>query len=885
MINTLLQTKLYIPPTRANIVPRTQLLQKLNDGLHGKLTLASAPAGFGKTTLITDWLSQLDCPVGWVSLDEDESDPQQFFRYMAVAIQSFPDSQHSLTNQLQSSQPASAKSLAASMVNDLASVSTHCLLVLDDYHEIESTEIDLAFAFVLDHMPPNLHLVITSRTDPGFPLSRLRARNQLTELRAQDLRFTKAEAAQFLQQNMNLTLSSDQIVALETRTEGWVAGLQMAALSMQNRDDVDDFVTSFTGSHRFIMDYLVEEVLNQQSIEVQNFLLKTSVLTRLCAELCDQLLQSPPTSQQFLEQLETNNIFLIPLDNERRWFRYHHLFADLLQQRLRQSATLSKEDAEKRVAELHNRASEWYEDNGLELDAFHHAAAANNIERTERLIEGAGVPLHYRGSAHPVLHWLESLPTTTLDARPSLWVTYASALFFTGQHTAVEQKLQAAEACLARSATLREAEADDNSQDLVGRIASLRATLAVIQHDPETIITQSRQALQHLHPDNLLFRSAAAFTLGVAYNFRGDRPAASQSFTEVLALAESFEHSIYTIAAAISLGQLQEADNKLLLASKTYERVLEVAGDPPQLITVEAFLGLARISYQWNDLDIASRYGKQCTRLLHQQDSIDTFASYSVFLAQLMLAREDVPGAVEALDEAEAFARRHNFLFRLPDVAAAQVLTLLRQGNLTAAARLAEKHYLPLFQARVLLAQGNTPGALALLEPLRQQIEAKGWHDERLRIMILQALVLQAHGEKDEAVQLLGDALALAEPGGFIRLFVDEGLPMAQLLSEAVARGIMPNYCGKLLAVFEAEGQKIEPEPGPSPAQSLIDPLTDRELEILTLIAAGLKNKEIAEQLVISLNTVLYHIKNIYSKLGVNKRTLAIAKAKELNLL
>jgi LuxR family maltose regulon positive regulatory protein len=409
--------------------------------------------------------------------------------------------------------------------------------------------------------------------------------------------------------------------------------------------------------------------------------------------------------------------------------------------------------------------------------------------------------------------------------------------------------------------------------------------LAVIQHDPETIITQSRQALQHLHPDNLLFRSAAAITLGVAYNFRGDRPAASQSFIEVLSLTESFEHSIYTIAAAISLGQLQEADNKLLLASKTYERVLEVAGDPPQLITCEAFLGLARIYYQWNDLDIARQYGKQCARLLHQQDSIDTFASYSVFLAQLKLAQEDVPGAVAVLEEAEAFARQHNFLFRLPDVGAAQVVTLLRQGNLTAAAHLAGKHDLPRSQARVCLAQGDTRSALALLEPLRQQMEAKGWQDERLKIMILQALVLQAHGEKDEALRLLGDALALAEQGGFIRIFIDEGLLMAQLLSEAVARGIMPNYCGRLLAVFEAEGQKIEHEPDPSPAQSLIDPLTNREIEILTLIAAGLKNKEIAEQLVISLNTVLYHIKNIYSKLGVNKRTLAIAKAKELNLI
>ena len=870
--DTLLQTKLYIPPTRPNIVPRIEMLQKLAAGLHGKLTLASAPAGFGKTTLITAWLSQLDRPVGWVSLDEDDSDPQQFFRYVAAAIRPFPDISHSLTSQLQSAQPLPAKAMATALVHDLVSVSTPCLLVLDDYHEIDSADIDLALAFILDHLPPNLHLIITSRADPGFPLSRLRARNQLTELRANDLRFSVEETAVFMQNIMGISLTPEQIAALEARTEGWVAGLQMAALSMQNRDDVASFIDNFTGSHRFIMDYLVEEVLHQQSAEVQDFLLETAVLTRLCADLCDAVRQLPPTSQQILGQLETHNIFLIPLDNERRWYRYHHLFADLLQQRLHQQQS-------DKVAELHSRASAWYEDNGLEIEAFHHAAAANDFERTERLIEGAGVPLHYRGAAVPVLHWLESLSTTVLDARPSLWVIYASALFFVGQHTAVEQKLQAAEAAL------RDAEEDDSTQDLVGRIASIRATLAVIQHDLETIIAQSRLALEYLHPDNLLFRAAAAYTLGVAYHLQGDRVAAGQSFTEVLSITESLEDSIYTMAAATNLGQLQAADNQLSLASKTYERVLQLAGDPPQLIACEAFLGLARICYQWNDLDAAQQYGQQCVQLTQQQESIDTFAAYGVFLAYLRLAQGDVSGASAALHEAAAYVQQYNFMFRMPDVAAAQVITLLCQGNLAAAASLAEKQELPLSQARVYLAQGDTSEALTLLAPLRQEMEAKGWQDERLQIMILQALALQAHGDLDQAVQLLGEALALAAPGGFIRIFVDEGLPMAQLLSETAVRGIMPDYCGQLLAVFAAEGQKIEKETYLPPAQSLTDPLTERELEILHLIDAGLKNKEIAEQLVISLNTVLYHIKNIYSKLGVNKRTQAIARAKELNVI
>jgi len=711
------------------------------------------------------------------------------------------------------------------------------------------------------------------------------------------LRFTTSEAAGFLNQVMGLDLSGEEIAALERRTEGWIAGLQLAALSMRGHEDTHAFIKSFTGSHHFVLDYLLEEVLHQQPESVQSFLLRTSILDRLCGSLCDAVcfgeavrsggrpgssrgtavvLDSSVSGQETLEYLAQANLFIVPLDNERRWFRYHHLFTDLLRQRLQQESASGDKGMD--VAELHKRASVWYEDNGLELEAFHHAAAANDIERTERLIEGAGVPLHYRVAAVPVLHWLESLPPTVLDDRPSLWVTYASALFFTGQHTAVEQKLQAAEAAL------RDAEDDDSTQDLVGRIASIRATLAVIQRDLATIIAQSRLALEYLHPDNLLFRSAAAYTLGVAYHLRGDRAAASQSFTEVLSITESFEDSIYTIAAAISLGLIQAADNQLYLASKTFEHALQKAGDPPQLIACEAFLGLARINYQWNDLDTAQQYGLQCAQLTQQMNSIDTFAMYEVFLARLRLAHGDVLGAFTALDEAEAFARQHNFLFRLPDIAAAQILTLIQQGNLVAAEDLAEKHDLPISQARVCLARGDHSAALALLGPLRREMENKGWLDEQLKIIILQALAHQAGGDKDKAAKHLGDALSLAEPGGFIRAFVDEGPPMALLLSETAARGIMPGYCGKLLAVFEAEGQRIENESHPSPTQPLIDSLTKRELEILILIADGLKNKEIAEQLVISLNTVLYHIKNIYSKLGVNKRTQAIAKAKEINL-
>ena len=542
MPETLLRTKLFAPPVRSNLVPRPRLIERLNQGLqqNHKLTLVSAPAGFGKTTLVSEWVVGSDRPTAWLSPDEGDNDPIRFLTYLVAALQIIKENfAERVLALLQSPQPPPTESILTALLNEISTIPDNFILVLDDYDVIDatvvdaSTSVDDALTFLLEHLPPQMHLVITTREDPSLPLARYRVRGQLTELRASDLRFTNSEAAGFLNQVMGLNLSAENIAALETRTEGWIAGLQLAALSMQGHKDAASFIQSFSGSHHFVLDYLVEEVLHQQSESVQSFLLRTSILDRLCGPLCDAVRfgetvhfdempgSSPgtavlhegtdlhPTSgQETLEYLERANLFIVPLDNERRWYRYHHLFADLLRQRLQQSTTTSPGDEGTGVAELHKRASVWYEDNGLELEAFHHAAAANDIERTERLIEGAGVPLHYRGSAVPVLHWLESLPTAVLDARPSLWVTYASALFFVGQHTAVEQKLQAAEAAL------RDAERMTTTQDLVGRIASIRATLAVIQHDLETMIAQSRQALEHLHPDNLLFRAAAAYHAG-----------------------------------------------------------------------------------------------------------------------------------------------------------------------------------------------------------------------------------------------------------------------------------------------------------------------------------------------------------------------------------
>ena len=877
----ILATKLYIPPLRPNVVIRPRLLEQLNEGLHRKLILISAPAGFGKTTLVSEWLAGSERPAAWLSLDEGENDPTRFLTYLVAALQTIAATiGEGVSGVLQSPQPPPTESILTALLNEITAIPDNFVLILDDYHVIDAKAIDHALTFLVEHLPPQMHLVIATREDPQLPLARLRAGGHLTEVRAVDLRFTDFEAAEFLNQAMGLTLSAEDVSALESRTEGWIAGLQLAALSLQGQKDTAGFIRTFTGSHHFVLDYLVEEVLGQQPESLQTFLLRTSILDRMTGPLCDAVLLDPSGSgQETLEYLEHANLFLVPLDNERRWYRYHQLFADLLRQRLHQRSTSSTGDEVEDVNELHIRASVWYEDHELEIEAFQHAAAANDVARAERLIEGEGMPLHFRGAGASVLNWLESLPRIALDTRPSLWVTYASTLLFGGQHTAVEQKLQAAEAAMPRT------ELDDKTRDLVGRIASMRATLAVIQHDGETIITQSRRALEYLRPDNLPVRTATTWTLGYAYQLQGDRAAASQAYTEVISIGKSFGDSIYTLAATINLGQLQEADNQLYLAAESYRRSLQLAGDPPQRMACEAHLGLARICYEWNDLEAALAHGQQSAQLA-RQITVDTLAAYGVFVARLKLAQGDVSGAAAALDEAEAYVRRYSFVFRMPDVAAAQVLLLLHQGHLAAAAHLAQTHELPLSQARVYLAQGDTSAALARLLPWRRQVEAKGWADERLKVMVLQAVALQAQGKQDQAVHLLCDALALAEPGGFIRLFVDEGPPMANLLSEAAALGMMPDYTGKLLAVVEAEAQKREITSSlPVPAQPLIEPLSPRELEVLHLMAAGLSNQEMCERLFLALSTVKGHNRTIFGKLQVQRRTEAVARARALGLL
>ena len=877
----ILATKLYIPLPRPRVVQRSRLIEQLNEGLVGKLTLLSAPAGFGKTTLVSEWVAGCGRPVAWLSLDEGDNDPARFISYLVKALQTIQTGiGEGLLAALQSPQPLQIETILTTLLNEISTIPENFLLVLDDYHSIDSQPVDQSLAFLIEHQPPQMHLLIATREDPHLPLSRLRARGQCTELRAADLRFTPAEAAEFLNRVMGLDLSAEDITALDMRTEGWIAGLQLAALSMQGHQDTTSFIQSFTGSHHFVLDYLVEEVLGQQSESIQTFLLRTSILDRMCGPLCDAVLLDPSTSgQQTLEYLQRANLFIVPQDNERRWYRYHHLFGDLLRKRLGQSLTPEG------IAELQLHASEWYENNEQVLEAFRHAAAANDIERAVRLMESKKIPIHLRGTATAILDWLESLPKTVLDARPALWWMQAAMLLAIGQPKGVEEKLQATEAALA-AAALPGATLDETTRDLIGKIAAARANVAQVDAQTETIQVQTRRALEYLHPDNLSFRSVAIRSLGFAYYIKNDLTEAGRAYTEAYSLAQAAGNIVDSSLASIRLGQVQEAENQLHLAAETYQRVLPVIDEYSPHNAPLAYLGLARIYYEWNDLDAAEKYGEQSLKLSRQFDEvIDRLVVSEMFLSHLKLARGDANGAMGSILQAEQTSHLKNYTYRLPDIASQRAGIHLFQGNVDEAAQLAQNYVMPLMQARVLIGQGNSSEALALVEPQRQQAEVKRLPQQLLQVKVVQSVVLFAQGEKDQAVQVLDETLGLAEPGGYIRLFVDEGALMAELLHEAASRGIRPDYIARVLAAFEADKRDREGKSALAPAGSLIEPLSQREIKILQLIAQGLSNREIGERLFLALDTVKGHNRNIFDKLQVKSRTEAVARAHELGLL
>ena len=855
----------------------------------GKLTLISAPAGFGKSTLISEWSASCKLPVAWLSLDEGDNDPARFISYVVKALQTIQTGigEHLLAA-LQSPQPLQIETILTLLLNEISDIPDNFLLILDDYHLIDSQPVDRSLTFLIEHQPPQMRLVIATREDPSLPLPRLRTRGQLTELRAADLRFTPAETAEFLNRVIGLNLSEENITALEARTEGWIAGLQLAAISMQGQPDPTEFIQSFTGSHRFVMDYLLEEVLQQQRENIQSFLLRTSVLDRVCGSLCDAVFLDPSVpGQATLDYLEHANLFIVPLDHERRWYRYHHLFADLLRKRLWQSLTPEE------TAELHIRASQWYENNDLMLDAFRHAAAASDIERAICLMENKRMPLHRRGTATTILDWLESLSDAVRNARPVLWWMQAALMLTIGQTRGVEEKLQAAENSL-DVLTVPDAELDNTTRDLIGKIAVIRANLAQAEAQTETIFVQARRALAYLHPNNLSYRSSAIRTLGFAYYWQDDWDKAQQAYTEALSLAQTAGDMTSAMLASIRLGQLQEDQNQLYLATETYRHALNLIGEYSNPNTTIAYLGLAQIFYQWNNLDAAEQYAEQGLKLAQQFDQItDRIIMSELHLSLIKLGRGDISGAAQMVSQAEQTSRQKNFTLRLPHIAYFQTWIHLHQGNLDAAAQLTQQNEIPLMRARVLIRQNDLSAALEVLEALHRQAEEKGLARRLLDVMAVQSVALYAHGEKEKAVELLGKALAQAEPKGFIRLFVDEGEAMRLLILDFRAQiekqgppNIYPlfGYVNKLLAAFPTSLEVISQSKITNQKSKMIEPLSEREMEVLRLLRSELSGPEIARRLIVSLNTLRTHTKNIFNKLGVNNRRAAIHRAEELEL-
>ncbi|MCC6615690.1 MAG: AAA family ATPase [Anaerolineae bacterium] len=900
----ILATKLYIPPPRPKFVPRPRLIERLNEDLQRKLTLVSAPAGFGKTTLVSAWLSDCGCPAAWLSLDENDGDPARFLTYLIAAVQTIaPQAGAGVLAAVQSPQADIADTLLTALVNELAAIAQPFILVLDDYHAVDAQPVDHALAFLIEHLPPQMHLAIITREDPPLPLARLRARGQMTELRVADLRFTLDEAAGFLNQVMGLSLSADDVAALETRTEGWIAGLQLAALSMQGSDDVGGFVRSFTGSHAFVLDYLVEEVLHKQPDAVQTFLLRTSILERMCSPLCDAVLGADSTSgEDTLAYLERANLFLIPLDNERRWYRYHHLFGDLLRQRL------LKDDAAQ-AASLHVRASQWYEANHEPADAIRHALAAKDFERAARLLELTWTAMDESFQTNTWIVWISAVPDAVIRRRPVLSVDYAWALLNRGEMEAASARLDDAEDWLDMP--------DNRSQPMVvvdeGQFRWLPASLATARTyilqaygDIPASMEYAQRALDLLPETDYVRRGQIDGLLSLAHWSIGDLEAGHRYMAEAMTNFYTSGNIAFANSCTVGMGPIRIAQGRLRDAQRTYEQALRIAleqGEPIPGATADLYLSLAALHREWNELDAADDVLQRGEELGERAGLPDWQHRMYIARARMHLTRRELDDALALLNEAEHVYYRTP----MPDVRpipAMRARVWLLQGRLAEAQAWARKwalaaddalSYLREFEhitlARVLIAQYRRDGderaihdATTLLDRLLAAAEEGGRLGTAIEILLLLALSHEAQGHVDVALMPLERALALAEPEGYVRSFVDEGDPMQRLLAEALGRGIHPDYASRLLAAFETESQ-----PGArsssAAAQPLIDPLSERELEVLQLIAQGLSNSEIAERLFLALSTVKGHNRIIFDKLHVQRRTEAVARARELGLL
>jgi len=888
---TPLRTKLYVPPLQSTWVSRMRLLKRMDEGFERKLTLISAPAGFGKTTLLVEWIHQKKIPVAWFSVDKKDNDPVHFLIYVIAGLQTLePGIGKAALTLLQSPQPPPLESILINLINDISCIPTNATLVFDDYHAVDSKPIHDLIAFLLDHLPEHMHLVMATRSDPPLLLARLRSQNQLTELRAADLSFTTNETADLFKKRLNLQISTNDIQLLETRTEGWIAGLQLAALSLHGRKDPSNFLKTFKGDHRYIADYLTEEVLNRQPDQLRNFLLQTSILERLSASLCDAV-TGQDNSRQVLNTLENANMFVIPLDEERCWYRYHHLFADLLEQRLR----VKQGDL---VAELHRRASQWFAKNGFKNEAVDHALIAQDYPQAAQLIEEIAEIEWDRARESRLLQWFKKLPDKRIDANPKLCIFYARELFKSGYLDNAEKRLHAAEHMLESTSI-----SDVNKEGLLGRIAVIRAYMSTRTGDLSRTIYFSSQALKLLPRRDLNWRSVAATTLGMGYG--SDKLVESQqAFVEAMKISKAAGNIYYHIFAGSCLGSIIFKRGKLKEAKDISRQLLRLAienGIEQTGIVGSLYANLGMIFCEWNDIDEGIRLLNKGIELSELGRDPVILASCQVGLLRALMYRMDFAGAFKLMEN----INERTGHFTLPPwitntISALNVFFWLGSGKLNAALQWAQERGLSIDDnidgsheleyialAHILITQNKLAEADRLLQRLIENAKAGARVYMMIEMRLMRALIFKAKQDTAAALTELKFALSLAEPGGLIMIFVSKGKSVAELLEEICAvkkrdhddtkAGFSLSYAKKIWSVFQA---------GTTPKiDGLMDPISERELEVLYLIAAGLSNREIADKLFISLNTVKTHTKNINSKLGVNSRIKAVARAKELGLL
>ena len=908
--DAILSTKLLIPHTRPDLVPRPHLIERLEAGLARALTVVCAPAGFGKTTLLSDWLRhRRHAPVeqgpphaAWLSLDAADNDPAHFMRHFIAALRTIaPSVGATALPLLESPHPAPLHALLISAINDIAALQQTCLLVLDDYHVLHTAAIHEAMALLLERLPPQLRLVISSRTVPSLPLARLRARQELNELRLTDLRFTLNEATAFLNDGMGLRLSPGETAELEQRTEGWIAGLQLVALSLKDRTDTSDFIATFTGGNRFIADYLMDEVLARQPAVVQNFLLRTSILNQLCAPLCDAVL-GWHRSADLLKQAEQANLFLNPLDPDRHWYAYHSLFADALRHHLQQAHRHE-------IAELHERARVWYEREGLTAEAIHHALMAEDYWSTARLIEQSTESLWMHGEARTLQRWLEALPREIMHAEPRLLLTKAWT------HFALEPN-----AAAAPSALLLDVEAilDGEQQqgtlarisnpelevaELRGIVAAIRAAISSMQPEQhQRTIACAEEALACLPRQNVFWRLVAAANLGIAYVARGETTSAAAALTEAKRLALGTSNRYMAQVVLRQLAAVRQRCGQLQLAAELYREGLAIAarhGQGQSYHVRYLYLGLAKLLYEWNDLEGAARQlaeGLDKPARAEEQPLL-ALMEYAT-LASIKHAQGDLVGARTLIRQGEEAARQPSMPWAEPLVHAYLARLWLMDGQLEQAGGwLGEvasafddtfslrQEMVQVTRARVLIALDRAGDALLVLEQLKHAAEAARRLGSVVEVLILRACALEAQGNTPDALVALEQALGLAHPAGYVRSFLDEGMLMAGLLHRAASQRIAPMYVSTLLSAFGNAPPSRDRAHPRTLAQRRAGLLREREHEVLSLVARGLSNREIADQLVVALSTVKWYINTIYGKLGVHRRTQAVARAKDMGLL